>query len=311
MGRGIGSGESMNEPKNTGQPPIEGFSADWLSLREPLDLAARSEALAQGFKSALKPRGGQALCLIDLAAGAGANFRALAPLLQADQDWILVDHDPLLLEAQRQEISTWARQRGWHSVDEGGVLRIDVGTACWQVRGQQLDLARDLERIDLSCCDGLVTTAFLDLVSSAWLDRLCALLAAVPLPLLATLTVDGRRTWQPSLEADGFISEAFTAHQAGDKGFGESLGGHAAACLAEKLGAHAYSVGVQQSDWRIDAAHGEMLLTMAREAAAVASQVDSSRAARASAWLAERSAQAAQGRLSLVVGHLDLLAVPA
>ena len=46
----------MTEPKNTEQDPVDGFSADWLRLREPLDLAARSEALAQGFKSALKPR---------------------------------------------------------------------------------------------------------------------------------------------------------------------------------------------------------------------------------------------------------------
>lgn len=300
----------MTEPKNTEQAQADGFSADWLRLREPLDLAARSEALAQGFKSALKPREGQALRLIDLAAGAGANFRALAPLLRADQEWLLVDHDPLLLRAQREEISTWARQRGWRYVDEGGALHIEAGSARWLVRGQQLDLARDLERIDLPWCDGLVTTAFLDLVSSAWLDRLCALLAAVPRPLLATLSVDGRRTWHPALAADGLIGEAFVAHQVGDKGFGESLGGQAAASLAEKLGAHAYRVSVQPSDWRIGAAHGEMLLTMVREAATVALEVDPSREAFVSAWQAERSTLAARGDLSLVVGHLDLLGVP-
>jgi hypothetical protein len=300
----------MMNARNTEQASVDGFSADWLRLREPLDLTARSQTLAQGFKFALKTRDGQPLRLIDLAAGTGANFRALAPLLQADQEWRLVDHDPLLLQAQRDEISHWAQQRGWRCVDEGDVLSIEAGNARWLVRGQQLDLARDLERIDLSWCDGLVTTAFLDLVSSAWLDRLCALLVAVPRPLLATLSVDGRRAWHPALAADGFIGEAFAAHQAGDKGFGESLGGHAAASLAEKLEAHAYRVSVQPSDWRIGAAHGEMLLTMAREAAAVALVVQPSREASVSAWQTERSAQAARGDLSLVVGHLDLLGVP-
>ena len=127
-----------------------GFSADWLRLREPLDLAARNEALAQGFKAALKPRGGEALRLIDLAAGSGANLRALAPCLGRDQDWTLVDHDPLLLAAQRVEIKRWAREHGWACVDDGSLLRINTGAARWQVRGLQIDLARDLERIDLS-----------------------------------------------------------------------------------------------------------------------------------------------------------------
>ena len=295
----------------TEQVPAGGFSADWLRLREPLDMAARSQALAQGFKAALKPRAGEALRLIDLAAGAGANLRALAPVLQADQDWILVDHDPLLLVAQRTEISGWARQRGWLCQDQSGVLRIDTGTAHWQVRGQQLDLARDLEQIDLSWCDGLVTTAFLDLVSAAWLDRLSALLADKRRPLLATLTVDGRRTWHPPREADERITHAFLAHQAGDKGFGESLGGQAASYLAERLAAQGYRVSTDRSDWRIGADHPDMLLAMAQEAAAVASEVNIGESATASAWLAGRADDLRQGELALTVGHWDVLAVGA
>lgn len=295
----------MSEQESSG-----GFSADWLRLREPLDLAARSQTLALAFKAALKPRNGSALKLIDLAAGAGANFRALAPVLEGDQDWILVDHDPLLLTAQRAEISGWARRRGWHAREEDGLLQIDVGAARWHVRGQQLDLARDLDRIDLAWCDGLMTTAFLDLVSAAWLDSLCALLAKVPRPLLATLTVDGRRTWQPALAADGLITQAFLAHQVGDKGLGESLGGQAASYLAQQLAAQGCGVSTQESDWHIGAGHSELLMTMAREAAAVAAEVDPSNARTASAWLTERSSHADRGVLSLEVGHLDLLALP-
>ena len=301
----------MSELNTSGQVPEGGFSADWLRLREPLDLAARSQALAQGFKAALKPRDGEPLRLIDLAAGAGANFRALAPVLAGDQDWTLVDHDPLLLKAQRAEITRWAQQHGWGCVDDGNVLQIDAVTVRWQVRGQQLDLAGDLERIDLNGCDGLVTTAFLDLVSTAWLDRLCALLAQVPRPLLATLTVDGRRTWATARASDDFITESFLSHQAGDKGFGESLGGQAAPYLANTLAQHGFQVSLEESDWRIGAEHGEMLRAMAEEAAAVAVEVDPSRASLAASWLDERTAHAGQGVLSLVVGHLDLLAVPA
>ena len=42
----------------------------------------------------------------------------------------------------------------------------------------------------------------------------------------------------------------------------------------------------------------------------VALEVNPSREASVSTWQAERSAQAARGDLTLVVGHLDLLGVP-
>jgi hypothetical protein len=311
--------DGMNEAMH--EEPSEasgGFSADWLRQREPFDLAARSQTLALAFKAALQPHRPSALRIIDLAAGSGANFRALAPLLEADQDWTLVDHDPLLLAAQRTDIARWATEQGWRCEErhedpneqKGHTLSIDTGTTCWQVRGQLLDLAGALEDIDLNACDGLVTTAFLDLVSAAWLDRLSALLASVRRPLLATLSVDGRRTWQPNRPADKFIADAFLSHQAGDKGFGLSLGVQATPYLASRLAAQGFQVSTQASDWHIGGEHRETLRTLAKEAAAVAMETEPSHAAIVSAWLAERSTNIQQGLLSLEVGHLDLLAVP-
>ena len=292
-----------------------GFGADWLSLREPFDLAARSPALARAFRAAMPTtRQGAPLRLIDLAAGTGANFRALAPLLAGDQDWRLIDHDPLLLAAQRTRIAGWAGSHGWpchdEEDDEGPLLRIDAGRARWRLRGQRHDLSHDLDGIGLPGCDGLLTTAFLDLVSAGWLDRLCALLARTPRPLLATLTVDGRRTWQPPLPSDGLVAEAFLVHQGGDKGFGPSLGTTSTQALAARLAARGFQVRTEASDWRIDPTHPAMLHTMAREAAAVASETDPAHAPAARAWLAERSAGIAQGLVSLTIGHQDLLALP-
>jgi len=296
------------------QEPSQGFSADWLRLREPLDLVARSQALALGFRDALKRAIGDAphapWRLIDLAAGAGANFRAMAPVLAVDQDWTLIDHDPALLAAQRREIAHWAQQQGWPCLEDGPWLRVDTGTARWRVRGQALDLAHDLEGLDLDTCDGLLTTAFLDLVSAGWLDRLCALLAATPRPLLATLSVDGVRQWQPPRPVDGLITEAFLAHQGGDKGFGESLGVQAVPYLATRLAAHGHRVRVEASPWHIGADRPELLSALAREAVEVTVQVSAAHADTASAWLAGRSADGRQGVLSLYVGHLDLLALP-
>jgi len=291
---------------------MSGFSADWLRLREPFDLAARHPVLAQRFRAALRRQDASPLRIIDLACGSGANFRALAPLLASDQEWRLIDHDPLLLAAQRAEITQWATQQGWRCEDHhDGALAINTGEALWLVRGQQLDLARNLESIDLAACDGLVTTAFLDLVSADWLDRLSALLAQTHRPLLATLTVDGRRIWHPSQPDDQLVAEAFLSHQGGDKGFGPSLGVGATSYLAAGLAKKGYQVSTEASDWHIGPEHHGMLLTLSKEAAAVAIETSSTKASIVSAWLAERSAKIQQGLLSLQVGHLDLLATPA
>jgi len=290
---------------------MSGFSADWLRLREPFDQAARSRALAAGFKAALGRRKGLPWRIVDLACGSGANFRALAPGLEGDQTWLMVDHDPRLLAAQRTEIARWASQRGWSCQEaRDGRLEIDTGTARWQVHGRPLDLARSLEDLDLATCDGLVTTAFLDLVSAAWLNRLATRLTQTPRPLLATLSVDGRRMWRPAHPADPLVAEAFLAHQDGDKGFGPSLGVQAVPHLAERLAAAGCRVDTEASDWQIGPEHPELLLTLAREAATVAAQTRPAEASAVGAWLADRSAGIREGTVSLSVGHLDLLAVP-
>ena len=76
---------------------MNGFDAQWLRQRAPYDAAARSPRLAADFVSALGPRTSAPLRLLDLAAGTGANFRALAPQIAHDQDWLLVDHDAIVL----------------------------------------------------------------------------------------------------------------------------------------------------------------------------------------------------------------------
>src|SRR5690348_8953010 len=53
--------------------------ADWLSLREAADAAARSEALARAIADGLRDHA--PLRLVDLATGTGSNIRYLAPRL--------------------------------------------------------------------------------------------------------------------------------------------------------------------------------------------------------------------------------------
>lgn len=289
---------------------MTGFSAAWLRLREPFDRLARSAALARGFAAAVHRQAEGPLRIVDLAAGSGANFRALAPLLDSDQDWLLVDHDPALLTAQRAEIVDWATRHGWRWTADGEHIAVDTGQARWRMRGLRLDLASELEALERIPFDGLVTTAFLDLVSATWLDRLGNLLARLQRPLLATLTVDGRRTWHPPHPADAQVLADFTRHQGVDKGFGPSLANEAVAHLATGLAGHGHAVTTARSDWRIGPTQQDMLRYLLDEATAVAHATDPAAAGLIAGWAAARRTQLEGGLLSLEVGHLDLLALP-
>lgn len=287
---------------------MSGFSPDWLAQREPLDAAARDTGLAHDFAAAIAdtPRR-----IIDLGAGTGANLRVLAPLIGGNQDWLLIDNDLALLIAQRREIARWAAQHGWGVSEEAtGALELTVGPARWRVRSRQLDLQGSLEQVALQDCDGLTTTAFLDLVSLDWVDRLCRMLSRSPRPFLATLSVDGQRHWQPAMTDDLRLHQAFEHHQRGDKGLGAALGIAAVDELTMRLDRLGFTVGIARSDWQIAGGHSALLGQMIDEALAVGCELEPGVASAFADWAARRHAQVATGALALTIGHRDLLALP-
>ena len=290
---------------------MSGFDADWLAQREPFDLAARSRPLEQAFAAELRrDRPGAPIRLADLGGGTAANFRALAPQLSGDQQWLLLDHDAQLLADAPARIASWARARGWEARVEGECCEVLTGTARWKLSTRQIDLAQSLESLEAGAFDGIVTTAFLDLVSLGWLERFARWLTDSGKPLLATLTVDGLRRWHPEAIDVDLIERASRMHQGGDKGFGDSVGPGAAGALAQCLEKLACPVRLERSDWQIGGTDTAMLVRMADEAVEVARQVALDAQTRITDWRMTRAAQIEGGLASLVIGHIDLLAVP-
>jgi len=74
---------------------VSGFSAQWLALREPYDLAARSAAVRDAVAEAFADRA--SIAAVDLACGTGSTLRAVGPHLPSRQSWRLVDNDLSLL----------------------------------------------------------------------------------------------------------------------------------------------------------------------------------------------------------------------
>lgn len=288
---------------------MSGFALDWLRLRESADLAARNPGLARGFAAALPTT--RPVRLIDLGAGSGANARALLPRIAGDQEWLLVDHDRDLLTAQTNEFTSWARRQGYPITAGGGRIAIAARPARWQIAAMPLDLSDNLASLAAFDADGVTAAAFFDLVSPAWLEGFVATIAQRRVPLLAALTVDGRRIWQPALAEDGIVADAFARHQRRDKGFGPALGGDAAAMLERLLVDAGFRVERAVSDWRLSARDGALLAALVTGEAGAARDAAPEAAESIAAWEKRRREHLAASRLGLTVGHCDLLALPA
>jgi hypothetical protein len=285
---------------------VTGFSAEWLALREPFDAAARSTVLVEALAARLAAAHTSPVEVVDLGAGAGSNFRYLAPRLGLPQRWRLVDHDAALLDAALAAIRTWAAARGVAWSAHGAALELrGAGLHC-DVTCEHRDL-RDLDGLQLPE-RGLVTAAaLLDLVSSHWLTRLAERCRAAATTFYWALSYDGRTTCEPPEPEDGGLLALFDRHQLGDKGFGPALGPQAAEAAATCFRRLGYTVETGRSDWRFaprDAPIQHALLDGWLNAAL---ELAPERRVELTAWHVRRLAHVAAARSTLTVGHVDLV----
>ena len=279
----------------------EQFDADWLSLREPFDHAARSVMLAQRLADCLpaRPR------LLDLGAGTGSLFRFLAPIIGRRQDWILVDANAALLDDAFGRTAAWARRQGFAATSPGD--------ACWSPHRHGLWRMQAMQRVSLTMTTEnsgwmrSVCSALLDLVSAAWLARLFDALRA---PFLACLTVDGRDAWQPHHPHDALVRAAFRHDQRRDKGFGPALGSAAPSVALKALALRGFATASAPTDWRVPSTALRMQRALIDDTADAARNAGPSHARAIADWQAARMHQALRARLAIRIGHRDILALP-
>ncbi|WP_102868066.1 SAM-dependent methyltransferase [Pseudovibrio exalbescens] len=267
---------------------MTGFAADWLALRREVDRQSRNPEIEEAFLSFLAAdRENEApLRLIDLASGTGANLAVLRDKLPKPQHWTLMDHDQALLEEIQPP-------------PEANV----------QVTCQLADLSDPSSFNHFSKADGLVTTAFLDLVSRSWMTQLVKAITAARLPFLATLSYNGTVTFAPQHRHDAVLIEAVNMHQRTDKGFGLALGPTAADTCAALFKQYGYDVQTAPSDWVLTGQHGALLRDLVRgwSGAAVEMGIPTQLA---EDWKRERISLSQSADCKVVVGHTDLVALP-
>jgi hypothetical protein len=261
------------------------FSASWLELREPHDRRARNATVLDAVAKAFADH--SSIAITDIACGTGSTLRALSPRLKARQNWRLADNDLSLLARTPQSQPP------------------DL-----MVTTTPVDLERDLEAALDGPADLVTTSALLDLVSDAWLERLAIEAAARQLPVYAALSYDGRVEMTPSDPGDAAIIGAVNQHQRTDKGFGPALGPDAATVAPERFARVGYAVVQGGSDWVFGPNDREIQLETLTGWATAAREIGTVPLPDVVSWLTRRRDLVAAGRSTIRVGHIDFFARP-
>lgn len=264
---------------------MTGFDKDWLSLREPADRAARHVGLMDALAQYLE--GVQDPMVLDIGCGTGSAWRGLNERLRNGTRWLMIDNDPLLLEEARRRIG--ARQ---------------------EIAYRRHDL-NDIDGLPLEGASIVTASALFDLCSERFCEALADRLAAAGCGLYAALNYDGVMRWSPTHPRDEEMVVLFNRHQRTDKGFGPALGPDATACLSRHLAERGFRIMIGESPWRMDEGTADLQTELLLGLRAPLLEISGLPEAAIDAWLQYRLASIHGADGSGLIGHADLLALPA
>jgi trans-aconitate methyltransferase len=283
--------------------------ADWLAVREPADVAARSAWLTESLVRHLGSN--RPLRVLELGTGTGSNIRYLAPRLGGAQEWLAVDRDPELLAILPLRLTFWATDHGLTAISRDDDLVVSgPGLEC-RVRTRQADL-NELTPALFADRRLVTASALLDLVSETWLRKLADLCAGAGAAALFTLTYTGESSCTPVEAEDDWIRDLLNRHQNRDKGLGGPAAGPGATDAAvTAFSEKGYDVHAAASPWKLDASASELQRQLIEGWARAAGEVMPDDAAAIDAWRLRRLAHLHAGHSRIVVHHFDVLALPA
>ena len=264
-------------------------SEEWLGLREPADAEARAAVLLREVGTGLAS--GPTTMVHDLGSGTGSMGRWLAPRLDGRQHWVLHDRDPHLLAGAVVDPPTAA---------DGSMVTVEV---------RHGDVSR-LQPDDLAGASLVTASALLDMLTAEELDRLVRCCVATGCPALVTLSVIGRVELSPADSLDDVLGAAFDDHQRRTAAGRSLLGPDAVGLAVQLFRSLGAEVTTRPSLWRLDRGSQHLLTTWLVGWVGAASEQRPELAEWSASYLARRAADLEQGRLRVVVHHLDLLARP-
>ena len=266
-------------------------SAGWLALREPADAAARSAGLVEELRTFLPADG--VLRVHDLGCGTGSMARWLAPRLRGPQRWVLYDRDAELLPLAAAEAPAVA--------SDGSPVTVQT---------EQCDVTR-LESATMAGASLVTASALLDMMTAEELGRLVDTCAEPRCPVLITLSVTGRVELEPTDPSDHLFAEAFNEHQRRPSPLGRRLGPDAFEAAVDRFSESGFDVLVRPSPWRLGPAEPALTEAWLDGWVGPACEQSPELEELRPAYVSRRLHELLEGRLSVTVHHMDLLARPA
>ncbi|MGQ5261238.1 class I SAM-dependent methyltransferase [Micromonospora sp. ZYX-F-536] len=263
--------------------------ADWLRLREAADAAARAEDLVD----VLRPRltGDGPTLIHDLGSGTGSMSRWLAARLPGPQHWVLHDRDADLLSRAADAMA--------------GVTAADGAPVTVSTRHG--DLTR-LTAEDLADGALITASALLDMLTAEEVERVVDACAAAGRPTLFAISVTGQVRLTPADPLDPVIEAAFNDHQRRTVDGRRLLGPDAADATAAAFARRGVPVRQRPSPWRLGPEQADLAVEWFRGWLGAACAQRPELADRVGPYARRRLADAAAGRLGVLVEHRDLLA---
>ncbi|WP_433528024.1 class I SAM-dependent methyltransferase [Micromonospora sp. CA-263727] len=263
--------------------------AQWLALREPADVAARSTDLVDTLRAGLTGAG--PFVVHDLGAGTGSLGRWLAPLLPGPQHWILHDQDPDLLARARAGMPATAA--------DGAPVTVQTRSG---------DLTR-LTAAELADAALVTASALLDMLTAEEVDQLVAACAKAGCPTLFLISVTGTVRLTPADPLDTEIADAFNAHQRRTTGGRRLLGPDAADACVAAFARHGVTVQTRPSPWRLGPEQSALAAQWFAGWLDAACEQRPELTDRTREYAQRRRAELDAGRLDVLVDHADLLAL--
>ncbi len=304
--------EFLTQIKKNFLMPENAFDTTWLNTRYPFDEAARNQSVdqaAMAFLKTLPATGKKELRFLDIGSGTGANFLHFYESLPFAQNWILMDHDPRLLQASLQRIEAEAKAKAYPVFVEDHRLRLVCpdGDVCIEVLSGAFEEVEKL--VALASLDLVMASAFFDLFTREKLDHFLQKIKKASCGLLLTLNYS-EMTFSPELSLDKKVVQWYEAHMQRPQNSGAAMGPDCSRQIQASLENGAIDFVAGKSIWKIgekDQAMSRFLLGFMEEAIGELALPEKEQEAFED-WLRIRKKELEEEGLALEVAHFDFFA---
>lgn len=286
---------------------LESFDPNWLALRYEYDSQARNstiEAKCLQYFNTLSH-----LNLVDVGAGTGSNCLYLLQQLSQDQHWFLLDHNPLLLQAAKQQFLHRITNFQFQLIEE------KENRLSWTESGKKITvefhcglLQKIATLIPIETIDLIAANAVFDLFTLEEFKDFAQAICEHKIPFYTTINYS-KMSFYPNSKKTKFYLDYYEQHMQRSLPQGQPMGKTVTKNLQQLFTSKGYEVAIGESNWELASEADSMFRYLLKfmessipELLTEKEQLDFKN------WLTEKKKQVKHQKLSGKVGHFDIWA---